>query len=85
MGLGRTESLRLHLALPWNRHIPEPKLPGIGALPRETPAALQAAKAKMQVVFDANVVARGDAGFVYDKRVDFTPRTGQPTESDWDD
>ena len=26
--------LRLHLALPWNRHIPEPKLPGIGALPQ---------------------------------------------------
>ncbi len=26
--------LRLHLCLPWNRHIPEPKLPGIGALPQ---------------------------------------------------
>jgi centrosomal protein CEP19 len=58
---------------------------GIGDLNRVKPAALQAAKAKMQVVFDANVVARGDAGFVYDKRVDFTPRAGQPTESDWDD
>jgi glycosyltransferase involved in cell wall biosynthesis len=26
--------LRLHLCLPWNRHIPQPKLPGIGALPQ---------------------------------------------------
>ncbi|MBM5792356.1 MAG: glycosyltransferase [Cyanobacteria bacterium K_DeepCast_150m_m2_101] len=26
--------LRLHLCLPWNRHIPEPELPGIGALPQ---------------------------------------------------
>ncbi|QVL53543.1 MAG: glycosyltransferase [Cyanobium sp. M30B3] len=26
--------LRLHLCLPWNRHIPEPKLPGIGVLPQ---------------------------------------------------
>lgn len=26
--------LRLHLCLPWNRHIPEPSLPGIGALPQ---------------------------------------------------
>ncbi|MFM7286828.1 MAG: glycosyltransferase, partial [Cyanobium sp.] len=26
--------LRLHLCLPWNRHIPEPQLPGIGVLPQ---------------------------------------------------
>jgi glycosyltransferase involved in cell wall biosynthesis/spore maturation protein CgeB len=26
--------LRLHLRLPWNRHIPEPKLPGFGVLPQ---------------------------------------------------
>jgi glycosyltransferase involved in cell wall biosynthesis len=26
--------LRLHLCLPWNRHIPEPRLPGIGVLPQ---------------------------------------------------
>jgi glycosyltransferase involved in cell wall biosynthesis/spore maturation protein CgeB len=27
--------LRIHLALPWNRHIPEPKLNGIGVMPRQ--------------------------------------------------
>jgi glycosyltransferase involved in cell wall biosynthesis len=27
-------ALRLHLCLPWNRHIPEPHLPGIGVLPQ---------------------------------------------------
>lgn len=27
--------LNIHLALPWNRHIPEPKLEGLGVLPRQ--------------------------------------------------
>lgn len=26
--------LRVHLCLPWNRHIPKPELPGVGALPQ---------------------------------------------------
>ena len=54
---------------------------GIGDLNRAKPAALQAAKARMEVVFDANRVARGDAAFVYDRRVEHAPTES----SDWDD
>jgi hypothetical protein len=52
----------------------------IGDLQRVGPAALQAAKAKMDVVFDAKRIKPGDPGFVYDRRVDFMPLEG----SDWD-
>jgi len=56
---------------------------GIGDLQRARPAALQAAKARMEVVFEAHRVAPGDPRFVYDKRVDFTTRVAE--SSDWDD
>ena len=56
---------------------------GIGDLQRAKPAALQAAKARMDVVFDANRILPGMPGFVYDKRVEFnTTETAEP--SDWD-
>jgi hypothetical protein len=57
-------------------------LAGIGDLQRVGPAMLQAAKAKMDVVFQAHQVARDDPAFVYDKRVEFAP-AGE-AESDWD-
>jgi len=56
---------------------------GIGDLQRAKPAALQAAKARMDVVFDANRILPGMPGFVYDKRVEFnSEETAEP--SDWD-
>ena len=56
-------------------------LAGLGDLQRAGPAMLQAAKAKMEVVFQANKLAPTDPGFVYDKRVEFV----KPQEvSDWD-
>ncbi len=65
-----------------------PKLPStsvianIGDLQHVGPAALQAAKARMSVVFEANAIKPGDPGYVYDKRVSFTA----PQEaSEWDD
>ena len=57
-------------------------LAGIGDLQRVGPAMLQAAKAKMDVVFQAHQVARDDPAFVYDKRVEFAP--AGDAESDWD-
>lgn len=53
---------------------------GIGDLQRAGPAALQAAKARMEVLFEARKLKPGDPGYVYDKRVDFEPE--EP--SDWD-
>jgi hypothetical protein len=52
----------------------------IGDLQKVGPAALQIAKAKMDIVFEANKVRPGDDTFVYDKRADFVPSE----ESDWD-
>ncbi len=57
-------------------------LAGIGDLQRVGPAMLQAAKAKMDVVFEAHQVARHDPAFVYDKRVEFP--VGEAEASDWD-
>jgi centrosomal protein CEP19 len=54
----------------------------IGDLQRVGPAALQAAKAKMETVFEAKRVKPGDPGYVWDKRVEFTP---SEEASDWDD
>ena len=57
---------------------------GIGDLQRAKPAALQAAKARMDVVFDANRILPGMPGYIYDKRVEFnTDESAAP--SDWDD
>jgi hypothetical protein len=58
-------------------------LAGIGDLQRVGPAMLQAAKAKMDVVFQAHQVARTDPAFVYDKRVEFAPAS-EAEPSDWD-
>ena len=56
-------------------------LAGIGDLQRAGPAMLQAAKAKMDIVFQAHRVSKDDPSFVYDKRAEF----GAPEEaSDWD-
>jgi len=56
-------------------------LAGIGDLQRAGPSALQAAKAKMELVFEANAVKPGDAAYVYDKRANFV----EPSEaSEWD-
>jgi hypothetical protein len=53
----------------------------IGDLQRAGPAALQAAKAKMDVVFEAHRLRPGEAGYEYDKREAF-----QPSEtSEWDE
>lgn len=55
---------------------------GIGDLQRVGPAALQAAKARMDVLFESNRLKPGDPGYVYDRRVEF----GAPQAvSDWDD
>ena len=56
-------------------------LASIGDLQRVGPAMLQAAKAKMDVVFQAHKVAKEDPAFVYDKRVAFTAAA---ESSDWD-
>lgn len=56
---------------------------GIGDLQRAKPAALQAAKARMDVVFDANRILPGMPGFIYDKRIEFNATEAAP--SDWDD
>jgi len=57
-------------------------LASFGDLNRVGDASLRAAKAKMDVVFDANRLKPGDEGYVYDLRVDFQP----PTEtSEWDE
>jgi hypothetical protein len=53
---------------------------GIGDLQRAGPAALQAAKARMQVLFDAKAIPRDAPDFEYDKRVEFKPE--EPSE--WD-
>jgi hypothetical protein len=53
----------------------------IGDLQRVGPAALQAAKARMDVVFEAHKLVPGDDGYVYDVRADFAPTE----ESGWDD
>ncbi len=53
----------------------------IGDLQTVGPAALQAAKAKMEVVFEAHRLKPGDAGFVYDKRTEFMPSA----QSEWDE
>lgn len=55
---------------------------GIGDLQRVGPAALQAAKARMDVLFESNRLKPGDPGYVYDKRVDFAV---PQAISDWDD
>jgi len=61
--------------------IPSSILTGIGDLQRAGPAMLQAAKAKMEVVFQANKLSPSDPSYVYDKRVEFD----KPQEaSDWD-
>lgn len=54
----------------------------IGDLQKVGPAALQAAKAKMDILFEAVRLKPGDEGYVYDRRVEFA----EPREtSDWDD
>lgn len=53
----------------------------IGDLQKVGPAALQLAKAKMDIVFEANKIRPGDDTFIYDKRTDFVPTE----ESEWDD
>jgi hypothetical protein len=54
----------------------------IGNLQHVGPRVLEAAKAKMDVLFDANRLKPTDEEYVYDKRVDFPP----PKEtSEWDD
>ena len=60
---------------------PVSALASIGDLQRAGPAMLQAAKAKMEVVFQAHRVAQDDPSFVYDKRVAFTQAV---ESSDWD-
>jgi hypothetical protein len=54
---------------------------GIGDLQRVGPAALQAAKARMQVLFDAKAIPKGAPTYEYDKRVEFT---AAEEPSDWD-
>ena len=56
-------------------------LAGIGDLQRAGPAQLQAAKARMDVVFEANRTRPSEAGFQYDKRAEFSPAEA----SAWDD
>lgn len=53
----------------------------IGDLQRVGPAALQAAKAKMDVVFEEKKLKPGDEGFEYDRRTDFVATE----DSGWDD
>jgi hypothetical protein len=60
---------------------PASALSSIGDLQRAGPAMLQAAKAKMEVVFQAHRVAQDDPSFVYDKRVAFSQAV---ESSDWD-
>jgi hypothetical protein len=57
-------------------------LSSLGDLNRVGDASLRAAKAKMDVVFDANRLKPGDPGYVYDVRVDFSPPTAT---SEWDE
>jgi len=54
----------------------------IGDLQHVGPASLQAAKARMNVVFEANALKPGDPGYVYDKRVVFA---AAEEASEWDD
>jgi hypothetical protein len=56
-------------------------LDGIGDLQKAGPSALQAAKSKMEIVFESKRVLPGDPAFVYDKRATFS----EPQDaSDWD-
>ena len=57
-------------------------LDGIGDLQHAGPRALQAAKAKMEMVFEAHRVLPNDPTFIYDKRTNF--ESSQLTTSDWD-
>jgi hypothetical protein len=59
-------------------------LAGIGDLQRAGPAMLQAAKARMDVVFEAHQVSRFDPAFVYDRRVEFAA-AGAAEDSGWDE
>lgn len=54
---------------------------GIGDLQTAKAAALAAAKARMDVVFDATRVKPGEPGFVYDTRREFEAQE----DSGWDD
>ena len=56
-------------------------LDGIGDLQKAGPSALQAAKSKMEIVFESKRVLPGDPAFVYDKRATFSEPQGA---SDWD-
>jgi hypothetical protein len=59
----------------------------IGDLQRVGPAALQAAKSRMDVVFEANRVRPGEEGFRYDVRVDFPAQAAGAVDepNEWDD
>ena len=57
-------------------------LDGIGDLQHAGPRALQAAKAKMEMVFEAHRVLPNDPTFIYDKRTNF--EISKMTTSDWD-
>lgn len=56
-------------------------LAGIGDLQRAGPAQLQAAKSRMDIVFEANRTRPESEGFQYDVRASFAPVEA----SDWDD
>jgi hypothetical protein len=55
-------------------------LAGIGDLQRAGPAQLQAAKSRMDIVFEANRTRPENEGFQYDVRASFAPVEA----SDWD-
>ncbi len=55
-------------------------LAGIGDLQRAGPAQLQAAKSRMDIVFEANRTRHDSEEFVYDKRASFAP----VVDSGWD-
>ena len=42
-------------------------------------------KQKMDTVFNKNSLKPGDQGFEYDKRIDFTKKTGAEADYEWDE
>ena len=50
-----------------------------------TDAELKAHKASMEVSFQKNAIKKGDAGFEYDKRVDFKYQADSALDNSWDE
>ena len=50
-----------------------------------TDVELKAHKAAMDVDFAKNTVKKGDAGFQYDKRVNFSHKAEEALDNSWDE